>query len=230
MDTNSTSLDIINFRKYMYSNYSKYLSTFIPIYLNLLTKEYSALLENFPYVSFETLARIKNPSSYFEKGSSKPDNYTFSDIYANKYIINSVNNSKDEKILSKTCYEFSNFLTIYNLHNENNLTEFTDYITNPKRNSYSSLHLKFQNSSIQDFRFETQIKTEKMRWNEKFGEASHTQNYKKRHNVTLDILPIFIKPFYNSNGVLEFKLQDRKSSFKEYYGFSYEDYLKNEER
>lgn len=220
-----TKLDIISYKKYMYSNYAKYLSKFIPIYLELLNNEYIALLNHFNNVNFETLARIKNPVSYFEKCYLKPDNYTFSDIYANKYIIHSVSGCTDEKKLINTCYEFYNFLTEYNISKNNNITEFTDYILNSKKNGYKSLHLKFQNSNTQDFRFETQIKTEKMMYNEKFGTASHTKNYKKKQAINLDAIPIFIRPFFCEDGRCEFKLLNRKNSFKEYYGISYEDYF-----
>ena len=223
-------LDIVDYKKYMYSNYSKYLSTFIPIYLNELNKEYNALLNHFPDIHFETIARIKNPTSYFEKVDKKPGNYTFSDIYANKYVIYSVNGSKNEQLLIQACYEFYKFLIEYNNNCENILTEETDYISFPKPNNYQALHLKFQNTISKDFRFETQIKTEKMRWNEKFGEASHTRNYKKRHNISLESLPLFIKPVLNEDGSSTFKIQTKEDSFYEYYGFTYDEYLQNESR
>lgn len=224
-----TSLDIIDYKKSMYSNYAKYISTFIPIYLSNLKTEFEAVSEQFPNINFGTIARIKNPNSYFEKVNSKPKDYTFSDIYANKYVINSINGLKDEKTLIRACYELFDFLVFYNQKSNNLLLDSTDYIKSPKDSNYRSLHLKFQSNSNIDLRFETQIKTGKMRWNEKFGEASHAKAYKKRKHVKLENIPIYIGPVFDEHGDIEFRLQSKEQSFCEYYGFTYEEYLKRQE-
>ena len=212
----------------------------LPVYLNRLSKEYIALKKAFPDVDFSTTARIKSPHSACDKRSKGKINIC--DIYANKYIIHNVNGITEESILESVCYKFFNFIEEFNFKNNAKLIGSKDYIKNPKPTSYKSLHATYEynlenieddnNEERKKFKYETQIKTYKMRWNEKFGPASHRTTYKDRSEVFLDTVPIYIGLIPDTD---YFETKSKEYSFKEYYGFafkdffgiSYDDFLKN---
>lgn len=195
--------------------YGKYIdqNCFLQQYLTHLAAEYHALQEKFPTFLIDTTARIKSPTSYFEKidkydkqGKSR----ALSDVYANKYILYSANGRSDEATLIEGVYAIRDFLIEFNSQEQDaDEIEGTrkDYIANPKPDSgYKSLHLNFQNRTETDLRYETQIKTFRMRQDELTGSSSHHDVYKPLDATTItdqSKIPMYIEPIFLEDGSVE---------------------------
>ena len=194
--------------------YGKYIDAdcFLNNYLRHLAEEYHALLEHFPGFLIDTTARIKSPSSYFEKiekHEKAGKSIALSDVYANKYILYSMNGTSDEQTLINGLYSIRDFLIRFNQEKQG-FSEITssrkDYIARPKIGSgYQSLHLNFQSQEEPDLRHETQIKTFRMRENELTGPYGHHLFYKplgNLSNIPDSKIPMYIEPIFTEDEFL----------------------------
>lgn len=180
--------------KKLHSRYLKYVDIYKPIYLKHLRNELTALHKHFPNVGFIMHARIKSFNGYtekFEKKLKEGKTGNVYDLYAKKYIIQSVNGSTDEGTLTNMCYEFEKFLLDFNSKKFINLSDKRkDYIQNPKENGYKAVHITNKFKAHDDLFEETQIKTFRMHLCADIGEASH-RAYKSRENFDLKKVPTY---------------------------------------
>lgn len=230
----------------LYDIYTDKNGPYVSRFLEHLKSECDAISENFPELSFCTTARIKSKQSFMKKVSQKLEegrSPEISDIFANKYIIQSVKfpdgrYTLNENLRINYCYKLALFLNEYNSHQSRNLVSRKDYIKSPK-DFYQSLHIQYADCNIPDdatleaidlpekfkeLRFETQIKTAQMRYEEKDGKTSHEKIYKPRTVLDLHLIPTYIEPVYkpNQNTPSSFKVADFETSFEKYYGFTFE--------
>lgn len=230
----------------LYDIYTDKNGPYVSRFLQHLKDECAAISEAFPELSFCTTARIKSKESFMKKVRQKLNEGKtpeISDIFANKYIIQSIRfpdgkYTLNENLRINYCYKLALFLNEYNSQNSRTLVSRKDYIKTPK-DLYQSLHIQYadlnipENDKVQsldlpekfkEMRFETQIKTAQMRYEEKDGKTSHEKIYKPRTTLNLRLIPTYIEPIYepNKNTPSSFKVADFESSFEKYYGFSFE--------
>lgn len=230
----------------LYDIYTDKNGPYVSRFLEHLKDECDAISKAFPELSFCTTARIKSKQSFMKKVTQKLEEGKtpeISDIFANKYIIQSIKFPDGKYTLNETlrinyCYKLALFLNEYNSQNSRKLVSRKDYIKTPK-DLYQSLHIQYADSTIpenedvnnlelsdkfKELRFETQIKTAQMRYEEKDGITSHERIYKPRIVLDLGLIPTYIEPIYepNHNTPSNFKVSDFESSFEKYYGFSFE--------
>ena len=230
----------------LYDIYTDKHGPYVPRFLEHLKSECNAIAKAFPELSFCTTARIKSKQSFMKKVYQKLEEGKtpeISDIFANKYIIQSVKFPDGKYALNETlrinyCYKLALFLNEYNSRASKNLVSRKDYIKTPK-DLYQSLHLQYADptipedesvqsldlpSNLKELRFETQIKTSQMRYEEKDGKTSHEKIYKPRTILDLSLIPTYIEPVYepNQNTPSSFKVACFESSFEKYYGFTFE--------
>jgi ppGpp synthetase/RelA/SpoT-type nucleotidyltranferase len=230
----------------LYDIYTDKYGPYVSRFLEHLKNESDAIAQAFPELSFCTTARIKSKQSFMKKVYQKLEEgrpLEISDIFANKYIIQSIKFPDGRYTLNENyrinyCYKLALFLNEYNSKASRSLVSRKDYIKTPK-DLYQSLHLQYADSTIpedknvqsldlpsnlKELRFETQIKTSQMRYEEKDGKTSHEKIYKPRTILDLNLIPTYIEPVYepNKSTPSNFKVADFESSFEKYYGFTFE--------
>lgn len=181
--------------------YSIYINEYLDFYKEFLRDEYVKIVsEQFPEVNFDIDIRVKSQNSYNNKIIKKLDegySGNIYDIFASKITIYSVENQinnqinmiNDEKTLIEYAYKIADFLSSSDINQK--VISLKDYIGSPKKTGYQSIHLIRKISipnSDKSFNAETQIKTFRMREEEKFGSYSHSSVYKSNRNSTLENL------------------------------------------
>jgi len=144
------------------------------------------------------------------------------DIFANRYIIISVNGSREEKDIIPILYKMKNFLA-YNSDDSKNIEErFKDYIAHPTLLSYQSLHigrLHFLDHTTA-YQTETQLRSYTMHYNANFGPLGHLNYYKKRIPGVTDVPELF-DYVYDSNGnCIEIVEKTKNSAFSDFFNIS----------
>ena len=145
----------------------------------------------------------------------------------------------DEDLLIQKAYEMENFLITH----DPNVTELfrkrKDYIAEPKKNGYSSLHTtRIVHVPDKDIKFyrETQIKTFRMRETEKNGTAGHSSVYKNNRDLFLEKIESenSAKYFLPQYMHFEFDKKSRKdilvldsfeANFKYYFGINFDEFM-----
>lgn len=215
--------------KKLYDLYDKYQYEYKDLYIKHLSSEEAALKQEFPNVKFIPKARIKSRYSYISKVNKKIEegkSGNIYDIFANRYIICSVDGNDDEELLIHTCYKFVNFLSHYNNSLIEIKTKRKDYISHPKNTTYQALHMsRIHCYPNVFFTSETQLRTLSMEENAKYGKASHKEVYKDRSTIDESMVPTYLIPsnFANSNGIYEVKELSFADSFQYFYGLPYQE-------
>ena len=216
--------------------YDTYKNNYLKYYIQNLEAENTSLQDAFKNVDFYIMSRVKSKHNYIEKLDKKGEAL---DIFGDKIIILAVDGKTDEDLLIQKAYEMGNFLVTH----DPNITELSrkrkDYIAEPKKNGYSSLHTtRIVHVPDKDIKFyrETQIKTFRMREVEKTGIASHSSVYKNNRNLFLGkiknrqsaeyFLPQYMHfEFDKKSRRSKLVLDSFESNFKYYFGISYDDFM-----
>ena len=201
----------------------EYRNKYLNNYIERLKNEYNLLRHEFPNTDFLAQVRIKSYESTYDKilKNLKDKRYeNIYDIFANRYIINSVNGISDSDLLIKTVFDFKNFLV--QLNEKNFLPErFKNYIDNPKDSSYQSLHITRKSENPKYF-YETQIRTNKMHENAKSGHASHKSKYKKRISSPQNLPDRFTYLLDENGFCIDVVPIPFEKSFEEFFGEKYD--------
>lgn len=116
-----------------------YISHYKNAYLKHLKDEYNKLHKMFPNVEIVPEARIKGQKSYADKVKrvvNEDPNKDIYDIFANRYIVLSVNGSNSDKDIVPILYQIRDYLAYSNPNNEIMPERTKDYIVNPKHSTY----------------------------------------------------------------------------------------------
>lgn len=202
-----------------------YVSHYKELYLRHLQQEYNELHERFPNVQILPEARIKGQKSYSDKVQrviAEDPNKDIYDIFANRYIVISVNGSSSDKEIVPILYQIRDFLAYSDPHNEIMPERNKDYIVNPKHSTYQSLHLTrlHHNTQYAPYQSETQLRSYFMHSNAHSGRASHANTYKERiPGVTA--LPNLLEYVFDENGwCTEVKEKSFEKAFEDFFRYS----------
>lgn len=231
---NKTALDDRNNLVRLYDTYK---NDYLKYYIQNLEAENASLQAAFKNVDFYIMSRVKSKHNYIEKLDKKGEAL---DIFGDKIIILAVDGKTDEDLLIQKAYEIGNFLVTH----DPNITELSrkrkDYIAEPKKNGYSSLHTtRIVHVPDKDIKFyrETQIKTFRMRETEKNGTAGHSSVYKNNRDLFLEKIESINSATYFLPQYMHFEF-DKKSrkdilvldsfeaNFKYYFGINFDEFMK----
>ena len=189
--------------------YDTYKNDYLKYYIQNLEAENASLKAAFKNVDFYIMSRVKSKHNYIED------------------------------LLIQKAYEMENFLITH----DPNVTELfrkrKDYIAEPKKNGYSSLHTtRIVHVPDKDIKFyrETQIKTFRMRETEKNGTAGHSSVYKNNRDLFLEKIESenSAKYFLPQYMHFEFDKKSRKdilvldsfeANFKYYFGINFDEFM-----
>ena len=227
--------------------YKLYQSDYFKKIINHIKHERLYLKENLPDVNFYSRIRVKSPFSYSKKMNERILNNEYlniNDIIGQKIVITDVNGSKDSKVLEKACYNISKAIDdfrktsdfIVKKPNDSNNSFYTDinyiskdFIKNPKKNGYQSLHIFNEDSKNPDCCFETQIRTFPMEEMAKKDVNVAHNVYKKRYldDLSISRMPKYIEitDFPDKNGLPSLYIIPSKYAFHHYYGITYDEYI-----
>ena len=229
MDSKNEFLETIKFdTASAIEEYSKYLYDYKRDFYHQAYEEHYAISRLFPEVDFHTVCRIKAFKSTMDKAKNKGLDKVF-DIHGIMHVINSVDDSKDEKLLTKYCYKIRDYLKSFYISHGITVEadREKDYIVHPKENGYQALHLSGMATSENNRRFETQIKTTKMDEFAKYGNANHAEKYKPR---AMGKNPLANVPLYavirKINGKPVFDELTKETCFQYFYNVPYDKYVK----
>lgn len=227
----------LNYRNKLIRLYDTYKNDYLKYYIQNLEAENASLQTAFKNVDFYIMSRLKSKHNYIEKLDKKGEAL---DIFGDKIIILAVDGKTDEDLLIKKAYEMEKFLVTY----DQNITELSrkrkDYIAEPKKNGYSSLHTtRIVHVPDKDIKFyrETQIKTFRMRETEKTGTAGHSSVYKNNRDMFLSkissknsaqfFLPQYMHFEFDKNSRADKVVLDSfESNFRYYFGINFDDFMK----
>ncbi len=216
--------------------YDTYKNDYLKYYMQNLEAENASLQAAFKNVDFYIMSRVKSKHNYIEKLDKKGEAL---DIFGDKIIILAVDGKTDEDLLIQKAYEMEKFLVTH----DPNITELSrkrkDYIAEPKKNGYSSLHTtRIVHVPDKDIKFyrETQIKTFRMRETEKNGTAGHSSVYKNNRDLFLQkiknrisaefFLPKYMHFEFDRKSRSDKLVQDSfESNFKYYFGLNFDEFM-----
>lgn len=194
-------------------------------FLKHLKDEYNALHEAFPEVEIIPEARIKSFKSFSNKankiisGDSANDIY---DIFGNRYIINSVNGSCEDKDIIPILYKIRDFLAYSSSTLEVFPERTKDYVANPKHTTYQSLHITRRHISGGNYQSETQLRSYFMHTNAHQGKASHANTYKERIPGVTPV-PNQLEYVFDENGFcIEVREKPFEKAFEDFFGIPYD--------
>lgn len=204
-----------------------YIDNFKTDYFEHLKNEYNLIKKTFPNVDITPQARIKSEKSYYDKAVKVSESEFQKDIYdifGNRYILNSVNGSTNERTINNTIYLIRDFLA-YSFSDLENLHErIKDYVEHPKNSMYQSLHITRIHNKNSDKQYcsETQLRSYSMHYNAHNGISSHSRAYKPRiPGVT--IVPEQLEYVLDKNGFCtEIKDKSFKKSFEDFFEIPYD--------
>lgn len=229
------TINKINKLPSLLSRRALYLREFKFDFLNHLRKEYNLLHTVFPSAVIIPEARIKSQSSFYDKAvkvaSSKSPKDIY-DIFANRYIIKSINGSTDESDLIPVLYLIRDFLS-YAFPNIKNIeTRQKDYISAPKDSSYQALHMTRLHKGSFSYFSETQLQSGFMNDIAKNGAASHSSFYKKRIPGEVSVPILFDFVMDESGFCTKIVEKSFQQSFEDFFGIPFDhtlsSYLSNE--
>lgn len=203
-----------------------YVDNFKFDYFEHLKNEYNLIKKNFPDIDITPQARIKSEKSYYDKAVKVSESDFPKDIYdifGNRYILNSVNGSTDEKDINRAIYLIRDFLA-YSFSDFENLHErIKDYVEHPKNSMYQSLHLTriHHKNSDRQYCSETQLRSYSMHYRAHNGEFSHSRAYKPRV-PGITIVPEQLEYILDENGFcVQIKDKSFKKSFEDFFQIPY---------
>lgn len=204
-----------------------YISHYKNAYLKHLKDEYNKLHKMFPNVEIVPEARIKGQKSYTDKVKrvvNEDPNKDIYDIFANRYIVLSVNGSNSDKDIVPILYQIRDYLAYSNPNNEIMPERTKDYIVNPKHSTYQSLHLTrlHHDTPYEPYQSETQLRSYFMHSNAHSGRASHANTYKERIPGKTP-LPNLLEYVFDENGAcVEVKEKSYEKAFEDFFGIPYD--------
>lgn len=220
----AATLNRINKLPSLLAKRSHYIYEFLPDYLRYLKDEYNTLHRAFPNVDIIPSARIKSYSSYYNKALKVAESTVLKDIhdiFANRYIVNSVDGSYRDEDIIPVLYKIKDFLDVA-FDDVSNVQDRTkDYISNPKQDSYQAIHITRYHKDNKFYTSETQLQSASMRECSHSGSASHVNVYKKRVPGKTSV-PLYLEYVFDDNGFCtEVKQMSVKKSFEYFFGIEY---------
>lgn len=217
-------IDKTNLLSRLHSKRALYLEKYKADYLEHLKNEYNILKKTFPEVNIEPEARIKGLKSYNEKVNrviSSDSHKDIYDIFANRYIISSVNGSSKDSDIIPILYKMWNFLS-YDFEGIYIMPErLKDYVASPKHSTYQSLHLTKVHLNSGNYVSETQLRSYIMHSNACAGIASHN-NYKERIPGITPV-PNLLEYVLDDDGFcIEVREMSYEKAFKSFFGIPYD--------
>ncbi len=201
-----------------------YIDNFKFDYFEHLKNEYNLIKKNFPDIDITPQARIKSEKSYYDKAIKVSESDFPKDIYdifGNRYILNSINGSTDEKDINRAIYLIRDFLA-YSFSDFENLHErIKDYVEHPKNSMYQSLHLTriHHRNSDRQYCSETQLRSYSMHSR---GVSSHLKSYKPRVPGITKV-PEELEYVLDKNGFcMQVKDKSFEKSFEDFFQIPYD--------
>lgn len=195
-------------------------------YMNHLKYEYNMLHRMFPNVVIKPEARIKSWESYSKKiNKLVNENYSADiyDIFACRYVIDSVNGSKEDSDIIPVLYAIRDTIAYGNPNLVVMPERVKDYVVHPKHNDYQSLHVTSIHKNHDDFVSETQLRSYFMHENARNGNASHANCYKDRIPGVTEV-PIMFDYILDENGFCtEIREMPREKAYEKFFGEPYDE-------
>ncbi len=221
----TATLNRINKLPSLLAKRSHYIIEFLPDYLEHLKNEYNALHMAFPNVDITPSARIKSVSSYYDKAVRVSESTSLKDIhdiFANRYVINSVNGSSCEEDIVPILYSIKDFLDIVFGDVDNLQDRIKDYIASPKQGAYQALHITRHHKDNKFYTSETQLRSVSMQECAQSGSASHANTYKKRV-PGMTCVPLYLEYVFADDGFCtEVKRMSIEKAFEHFFGIEYD--------
>lgn len=199
---------------------TKYLKDYKQDYMNHLKYEYNMLHRMFPNTVIIPEARVKSWASYYKKMCHLFDEESSNDIYdifACRYIIDSVDGSKEDKKIIPVLYAIRNTIAYGNPDLQVMPERLKDFIINPKHNNYQSLHVTSIHKNHGGFVSETQLRSYFMHETAVDGEAAHANVYKDRIPGETEV-PLMFEYVFDENGFCtEVKEMSREKAYEKFF-------------
>lgn len=206
-----------------------YLRDFKECYFAHLRREFNLLHTVFPSADIVPEARIKSQKSYYDK-AVKVSNYSDAtkniyDIFANRYVIKSINGSSEETDLIPVLYLIRDFLSYAFPDIRNVATRQKDYISHPKDSTYQALHITRLHVGDGNYFSETQLQSGFMNYIAQSGSASHSATYKERVPGQASV-PIILDYVIDNHGFcVEVKEKSFEQCFEEFFNIPFDESL-----
>lgn len=224
ISVDTATLNRINKLPSLLAKRSHYIREFLPEYLEHLKDEYNTLRMAFPNVDITPSARIKSYSSYYNKALRVAESTSLKDIhdiFANRYIINSVDGSYCDEDIIPILYKIKDFLDVAFADVDNVQERIKDYISNPKQDSYQAIHITRYHKANKFYTSETQLQSSSMRECSHSGSASHVNVYKKRVPGQTSV-PLYLEYIFDDKGFCtEVKQMSFEKAFEYFFGIKY---------
>lgn len=221
----TATLNRINKLPSLLAKRSHYILEFLSDYLDYLRKEYNMLHMAFPNVDITPSARIKSVSSYYNKAVKVAGSDSLKDIhdiFANRYVVNSVDGSSKEEDIIPVLYKIKDFLNIAFDDVDNVQERIKDYIVNPKHDSYQALHITRNHKDNKFYTSETQLRSLSMQECAHSGSASHANVYKKRVPGETSV-PLYLEYIFDDNGFCtEVRQMSTEKAFEHFFEIAYD--------
>ena len=202
-----------------------YIQKYKKDYMNHLKYEYNMIHRMFPGVIIYPEARIKSWESYYKKIDKLINKEYASDIYdifACRYVIDSVNGSKEDEDIIPVLYAIRDLIAYGNPNLEVMPERIKDYVEHPKHNDYQSLHVTSIHKDHHGFVSETQLRSYFMHEIARNGNASHANTYKDRIPGVTEV-PIMFEYVLDENGFCtEVKEMSREKAYEKFFGEPYD--------
>ena len=202
-----------------------YVKKYKQAYMNHLKYEYNMIHRLFPDTVIIPEARIKSWESYFKKINKLiQKNYAADiyDIFACRYIIDSVKGSKEDADIIPVLYAIRDTIAYGNPNLEVIPERVKDYVVHPKHNDYQSLHVTSIHKVHNGFVSETQLRSYFMHQTAKYGNASHANAYKDRIPGVTEV-PTMFEYVLDENGFcIEVKEMSREKAYEKFFGEPYD--------
>ena len=144
------------------------------------------------------------------------------DIFACRYVIDSVNGSKEDEDIIPVLYAIRDLIAYGNPNLEVMPERIKDYVEHPKHNDYQSLHVTSIHKDHHGFVSETQLRSYFMHEIARNGNASHANTYKDRIPGVTEV-PIMFEYVLDENGFCtEVKEMSREKAYEKFFGEPYD--------
>ena len=225
LSVDTATLTRINKLPSLLAKRTHYIHEFLPDYLVHLKNEYNSLHMAFPNVDITPSARIKSSSSYYSKAVRVAESTSLKDIhdiFANRYVVNSVNGSFREEDIIPVLYSIKDFLDVVFGDVDNVQDRIKDYIISPKPDSYQALHVTRHHNDNKFYTSETQLRSASMQECAHSGSASHANTYKKRIPGQTSV-PQYLEYVFGDDGFCtEVKQMSVEKAFEKFFGIVYD--------
>ncbi len=203
---------------------TQYIKEYKTAYMDHLKYEYNMLHRMFPNTVIIPEARIKSWESYYKKINKtlNSDSNDIYDIFACRYIIDSVGGSKEDKRIIPVLYAIRNTIAYGNPDLQVMPERLKDFVVHPKHNNYQSLHVTSIHKNHGGFVSETQLRSYFMHEVAINGDAAHANLYKDRIPGQTEV-PIMFEYVFDENGFCtEVKEMSREKAYEKFFGEPYD--------